>query len=141
MTITTSELMHLLKAQKSVDDYLEIAKGALLEISLSDYLHQCVEQSGTTKAEIIQGSGLERCYAYQILNGKKEHPARDKMIRLAFGLKLNAEQTQNLLKAAGKAVLSPRNLRDRIILFVLSHGGNVISCDELLEDRGQQTLE
>ena len=32
MTITTSELMHLLKAQKSVDDYLEIAKGALLEI-------------------------------------------------------------------------------------------------------------
>jgi transcriptional regulator with XRE-family HTH domain len=140
MSATTSELLNMINSKKSISDYLETAKSDILEVSLSEYLAELLQKSPLSKAQIIQRSGLERGYAYQIFNGEKEHPNRDKLIRLAFGMKLSVDETQQLLKVANQAVLYPRNKRDSIILFALLHDANVINCDELLEAQDEDIL-
>ena len=140
MSLTTVELLKILNSKNSIDDYLEAASEEMNQDTLPEYLEKCIARSGLSKSQIIRRSGLDRIYAYQIFSGKKQNPVRDKLIRLAFGMKLTIDDTQNLLKTAGKSPLSPRNQRDSIILFALLHQANVINCDELLEAKGESIL-
>ena len=58
-------------------------------------------------AQVIERSQIERTYGHQLFNGTRR-PSRDKVLQLALGLGLSVDETQRLLRAAGKSPLYPR---------------------------------
>ncbi len=88
----------------------------------------------------MRRSNLNRAYVYQIFLGKK-YPSRDKVIALSFGLGLDAEEMQTLLKQAGYRELYPRDPRDTLILFAINQNMNILTTNELLYDHNIEVLE
>lgn len=93
-----------------------------------------------SKNEAINNSALNQIYGYQIFDGKKKSPSRDKLIQLIFGLGLDVTDAQRLLKIAGVNELYPRIKRDSIIIFAINKKVSVSECDELLFELGQETI-
>lgn len=57
-----------------------------------------------SRKKVIEGSGMNTVYGYQLLSGHRS-PSRDKLLCLAFGLNMNTEEAQELLKKCGTARL------------------------------------
>ena len=128
---TTEELNHEISAATDVDDYLERNRNDLLTGTLSEHLRGLLDRKGLSRADVARGSQLDRTYLYQIFSGKK-NPSRDKLIAIAFGLALTAEETQQMLKISGYKELYARNERDALILFALHHGDTLLKANESL---------
>ena len=54
------------------------------------------------------------------------------MLQLAIGLGLDVDETQALLRAAGKSLLYPRLKRDAVILYGLQKGLPILTVQEIL---------
>lgn len=111
----------------------------MLTLTLSEYLSQQLCQKDLRVADVVRDSGLTKSYVHQIFNGEKK-PSRDKLIAIAFGLRLNAEETQRMLKLGGCSELYPRIARDAAILFSIQHGVDIWEADKLLYNNGFPTL-
>ena len=121
------------------EDFLAANQENMLTLTLSEYLSQQLYQKDIRVADVIRDSGLTKSYVHQIFNGEKK-PSRDKLIAIAFGLRLNAEETQRMLKLGGCSELYPRTERDALILFAIFHGKNISDTDDDLYERGFDTL-
>lgn len=127
---TTTELLNVLKAKATYEEVID-ARPMFIDSTLSEYLNALIESKNLKKVDVIFQSGLERSYAYQIFSGKKI-PSRDKLLILAFGMKLTFEEVQALLKANGYAELYPKNKRDNIVIFALCKGQSMMELNENL---------
>ncbi|GFI46907.1 hypothetical protein IMSAGC019_02227 [Lachnospiraceae bacterium] len=130
-TPSTDDLEHEIKAVTDIDDYLIKNKTYMLSHNLSQHLNMLLEQKGLTKADVVRGSLLHRTYIYQIFSGKKT-ASRDKLIALAFGMHLSAEEAQTMLKLSGNRILYARDQRDAILLFALNQRKPIMEANELL---------
>ena len=111
MKKTTEELMEILKQKKSIHAYF------------------------TEEIDELEFA------SYQIFNGNKTHPSRDKMIALAIGMVLNVLETRKLLKIAGACDLYARNPRDSVFIYCLHKGAGLMEVNELLSDYNLDILE
>ena len=137
---TTDELIHEIKTSKDILDYLEKNSGEMQVDSLPEYLKDWLRRKGLTKADVVRRSNLNRAYVYLIFLGRK-YPSRDKVIALAFGLGLDSDETQTLLKQAGYRELYPRDPRDALLLYSLSQGETILQANEALYDHNIEVLE
>ena len=131
-------IKNLLKAE-NITDFLTENQENMLTVSLSEYLMALLRQKKLKRADVIRDSHLEHAYVYQIFNGTKK-PTRDKLIAIAFGLHLNVEETQRMLRLGGCSELYARVGRDAVILFAVSRGMNIGETDGLLYANGFPTL-
>lgn len=141
MKKTTEELMEILKQKKSIHAYFTEEIDELEFASLTEYLELLLNEKGLRKSDVIKRSNMDKNYAYQIFNGNKTHPSRDKMNALAIGMGLNVMETRKLLKIAGACDLYPRNPRDSVIIFGLNNRLSLIDTNELLNDYRLDLLE
>lgn len=141
MEKTTQELLEILKSKKDYSQFISEEAGEILFTSVSEYLELILSQKGLKKSEAIQRSNLDKNYAYQLFNGNKTNPSRDKVIMLAFGMSLSLEETNRLLKMCGLAELYVRSLRDSLIIHCLNQGYDLITTNENLHDRKLEILE
>ncbi len=137
---TTDELIHEIKTSTDILDYLEKNSGEMQVDSLPEYLKDWLRRKGLSKADVVRRSNLNRAYVYQIFLGRK-YPSRDKVIALAFGLGLDSDETQTLLKQAGYRELYPRDPRDALLLYSLSRGETILQANEALYDHNIEVLE
>ena len=137
---TTDELVHEIKTSDDILDYLEKNSEEMQVDSLPEYLKGWLARKKLTKADVVRRSNLNRAYVYQIFLGRK-YPSRDKVIALAFGLGLDAEEVQTLLKQAGYRELYPRDPRDALLLYAFSQGQGILDANELLFDHNIEVLE
>ncbi len=137
---TTDELIHEIKTSEDILDYLEKNSGEMQLDSLPEYLKGWLKEKGLTKADVVRRSNLNRAYVYQIFLGRK-YPSRDKVIALAFGLGLDSDEVQTLLKQAGYRELYPRDPRDALLLHALSRGETILQANEALYDHNIEVLE
>lgn len=107
--------------------------------TLPDFLSFQLYEKGLDVADVICDSGLTKAYTYQIFNGEK-HPSRDKLIAIAFGLHLDLDNTQRMLKIGGCSELYPRIARDAVILFSIVHGKDIWETDRALYENGFPTI-
>lgn len=128
---STDELTHEIMAVTDIEDYLSANKGQMLSHRLPEYLNLLLSQKGLGKADVVRGSLLDRSYVYQIFSGYKK-PSRDKLIALAFGLRLSAEETCRMLKLSGNRELYARDERDTLILFALQRQKTILETNDLL---------
>ncbi len=89
---------------------------------------------------MIRGSLLGRAYVYRIFAGQKI-PSRDKLIALAFGMRLSDEEAQKMLKLSGNRELYARDGRDALILFALQRNMTIIDTNGLLFDHHYAVLD
>ena len=115
--------------------------GELYFGTFAEYLEFLIENKKLRKSEIITRSNLDKNYAYQIFNGTKTNPSRDKVLMLAFGMGLDFNETAVLLKYARLPELYVRDPRDSIIIFCLENHLNLIQTNEQLMDNGLEILE
>ncbi len=141
MKKSTTELLKSLKSSRNYDEFLKKEIGELQFVTLSEYLDLLIESKKLKKSDIILRSNLDKNYAYQIFNGTKIKPSRDKVIMLAFGMKLDCNETTILLKIAKQPDLYVRDPRDSVIIFCLEKQKSLIDANEQLMDYGLPILE
>ncbi len=136
---STDELLNEIKQTNEIKKYIEKNEAEFEDKPLHELLNDIIKEKKLKKSEVIKGSGLNRVYAYQILAGKKT-PSRDKLISFCFGLHLDVDGTNSLLKSAGMPVLYARNKRDSIIIFAINSGKSVFIANDLLFENGFEIL-
>ena len=113
----TANIKEELERNKDFDEKIIVDNAPpKLHVLLNDYL----AGKGMTKADVIRRLNIDRNYGYQVFNGKRI-PTRNLLIRLALMLELNIEQTDYLLKLAGKPMLYVRNVVDARIFYSIKH--------------------
>ncbi|MDE7360523.1 MAG: helix-turn-helix domain-containing protein [Oscillospiraceae bacterium] len=128
---STDELLNEIKQTHEIEKFIKNNSGEFTDKPLHEMLNEIIADRKLKKSEVIKGSGLNRVYAYQILSGKKM-PSRDKLIAFCFGLQLDVDETNSLLKSAGLPVLYARNKRDSIIIYAINSGKSVFITNNLL---------
>lgn len=108
--------------------------------SFLDYFFSLPETTAVSRADLVQASGIERTYCYQILNGRRA-PGRDKIISLCLAARLSLKKTQRALESAGMAPLYSRSRRDAILIYSVNHHLSTINTNELLDHFGEALLQ
>ena len=138
---STEELTNILKSKKSYTDFFQEEVGELEFKTIAEYLDMLLSEKKLQKNEVIARSNLDRNYAYQIFNGRKTNPSRDKMIMLSIGMGLTLEETRKLLKVSSLSDLYIRNPRDSIIMYCLVQKNDLIETNATLSNYGVDILE
>lgn len=138
-TKTTDELRHEIKGATDIEDYLKNNRENLIHYNLTRHLNRLLSQKGISKAEVVRDSLLSKAYVYQIFSGERTS-SRDKLIAIAFGLRLSEKETQDLLKISGKQELYAREERDAIILFSIQRNQSIFEVNDLLFEHAFNTL-
>lgn len=136
---STDELMNEIKQTGEIKKFIEKNEAEFTDKPLHEMLNEIITEKKLKKSEVIKGSGLNRVYAYQILAGKKS-PSRDKLIAFCFGLQLDVDETNSLLKSVGMPVLYTRNKRDSIIIYAINSRKNVFLANDVLFENGFEIL-
>jgi transcriptional regulator with XRE-family HTH domain len=135
----TQELFHKLEESKHIDEFLQKNEDEVNNIDIQTYLYKGIEQSGYTIPQIIEKASISKSLAYQVFNGQRT-PNRNLLIRIAFILKLDLDETQRMLRISKKGELYPRIQRDAAIIFSIQHNYSLFDCNELLESLHEAAL-
>jgi len=123
----------------SIEEFLAHNGKHMVHQNLSEYLYSLLEKKGLKRSDVVVRTGLDKAYVYQIFDGKKK-PSRDKLITIAFGMKLNEEETQRMLKLSGHRALWVKDERDVLLLFAILRGMSLEEVHTLLEHYGLDPL-
>ena len=134
---STDELLAILKEKKHYDELLNESGSEIIQ-SISTYLNTFMAE--TSIPTLSKRCGLTESYLYKLLEGKRNNPSRDALIKISFGLGLDLDQTNNLLRSGNFNILYPRIKRDSIIIFCICKKHSLIQCDQMLADAGEKTL-
>lgn len=137
---TTGDLENEIKSAGSAEEYLIQNSDYLLKKSISGVLNEALFRAGMSVSQVVKRSGLTRSHVYHIFSGKRM-PSRDKLIAIAFGLGLNCDETNALLKKCRFAQLYSKDARDAVIMFNLTHGKDIDETNNDLEKRGFELLK
>lgn len=138
---TTSELLGVLNRidmEQELADYVE-KDATMPHESFSGYFNTLEKVRTAKKSELIERSGIERTYGYQLLNGTRS-PGRDYALLLCRSAGLDLTETQRLLEVTNLGILYSRNRRDAIIIFCINKELPVSDMEELLDRMGEDTL-
>ncbi len=141
MEKSTNDLLNVLQSKKNYSEFFQNEIGELIFKTLDEYLGVLLKEKNLKKSEVIDKSNLDKNYAYQLFNGIKKNPSRDKILMLAFGMNLTLEETRKLLKIAELSDLYVRIPRDSVIIFCLQNGKTLIETNEMLDDYALKILE
>ena len=107
--------------------------------SLSEYLKQLLNEKGLERAKVVREAGLNETFGYQIFTGAR-NASRNKILQIAFAMKLSLKETDRLLQVAGVNELYCKNRRDAIIIFSVQEGYSLQKTDEELYRFGEETI-
>ena len=129
----TSTLLRRLFKASDIKDYINDNETNFKAPDFHDYISQLSVELCKRKESVISCSAIERTYGHQLFNGTRK-PSRDKAIQLCFGFGLGIEESQKLLKTAGKSPLYPRIKRDAAILFCIEHKYGIMDAQTMLHE-------
>ena len=138
--MSTDDLMKTLSNSPDAKQFIKDNGSELLDCTLSEYLEHLLNSKNMRKSDVIRSANLSRTYGYQIFNGSRK-PNRDKLLQLAFGFALSADETQALLKVAREPLLYPRVERDVFILSALYNKNTLLECNEILLGNNLEPLD
>lgn len=125
---STKELVTSIKRMLSPS---ELSDEEFSGIDFPTYMKQVMDEKNVKPRELIIQMNMEKSYFYQILKGRRA-PGRDFLIKFAFLLRMNLDDTQRLLKIANRQPLYPRNKKDAAAIYAITHKLNYKRYEELL---------
>lgn len=135
----TSALFRRLFNTTDLEKFIERNAGEMEVPSFHAYITNLCKTTEQVPEQIIKKAGIERTYGHQLFNGTRK-PSRDKVIQLAFGFKLDLDDTQKLLQIAQKSPLYPKIKRDAAILFCITHHKDILETQSVLDSLGLTLL-
>lgn len=136
---TTNALDKSLLLSDTIDEFIVENKDKMLNGNIKSVLQKLVYNSDITFDEIEKKSKVKKSYIYQIINGRRR-PSRDKIIQLCFGLELNLEFSNELLKSANYSQLYSRVIRDSIIIYCILNELSIDQANDELKKRDEAPL-
>ena len=116
--IETLDLERKIREEQTFDEESVLNnKAPDIHILLNKYL----AEKEASHADVIRLLNVERCYGYQLLNGKRV-PTRVQLIKIGLILELSFEELQRMLKIAGKEILYARNVTDARVIYSIERG-------------------
>lgn len=138
---TTAQLMNEIQEKEDIRDFHEENSGEFQDMSLSAYLQTLLKEKGIKRAEIFRKAGLVGSnYGYEIFQNDKKAPSRDILLMICIAFPLTIEETQQVLRRAGLAILYPRDLRDAYVLYGIKNRFCLEDLNALLIEKGLQPL-
>ena len=139
MIKNTDEIQQEIQSTDNIYDVLDNNHESFRFEELSDYLKGLLERKNIKPADAIRKSGLDRSYGHQIISGKKA-PSRDKLIALSFGMGLELDEVNDLLKVSRNRTLYARDQRDAVIIYAFTNKLSIIETNQLLFDKGIEII-
>ncbi len=136
---STEILKSKLLESEDLNAFIKHHEKSLEVTQFSDYLYLLLERKGMKVATALQNAQMSESYGYQLVSGKRQ-PSRNKVLQLALGLSLTLEETNRLLKLAGKSELYVKNQRDAVIMFALNKSWSLYDTEALLLERGLECI-
>jgi len=136
--LTTGRLLSLIRGTRSSEEAVawHAENG---EPALKDVLYEMMQRRGLYPKDMIHRCGIERSYFYHILNGTKR-PSRNMILRIAFCLHADLNETERLLRLSDAARLYPRIRRDALLIFAIQQKYTMEAANELLAREGEARL-
>lgn len=103
------------------------------------WISEKLELHEVAKNHAVRDSRLNQTFAYQIISGSR-HASRDKLVQLAFGMRLDVHEACELLERGGVNPLSPACRRDVVIAYCLHRGYDISTCDDYLWGLHEETV-
>lgn len=138
-TTNLAKILEKIDSSREMEEYLEIPAVADSFQTFPDYFRSLEPVRGMDTSKLIQSSGLERSYYYQVMKGTRS-PGRDKVLRLCLAAGLDLKETTRALELSGNAVLYPRSRRDIILTVAINQKAGVIDANLLLNKYGEEPL-
>lgn len=139
MIKNTDEMQQEIQSTDNIYDVLDNNHESFRFEELSDYLKGLLERKNIKPADAIRKSGLDRSYGHQIISGKKA-PSRDKLIALSFGMGLELDEVNDLLKVSRNRTLYARDQRDAVIIYAFTNKLSIIETNQLLFEKGIEII-
>ena len=136
---STDDLQQELMGSMNLKDFLSDNRANFNSDSPSALLNKMFERQNISKSALAKRAGMSEIYLYQIFSGRR-NPSRNRLICLCFGLGADIDETQELLKRCGQAQLYPKNKRDAIIIFGLTHENDLYDINDKLFEEDEETL-
>lgn len=134
------EVLLNLDKQEELSKFINDENNLVEYDNVSSYLNDIFKDKKDDISSIIKKSEIERTYAYQILNGTKSNPGRDKIIKLCIAGELSIKETTRALEISKAGVLYPREKRDAIIIFAINNKLSVQDTNLLLDSYNLESL-
>ncbi|MBP3489506.1 MAG: helix-turn-helix transcriptional regulator [Roseburia sp.] len=128
---TTDELLQEIQNEKSFERFMSRNEENFETKKFTEYLNDLCRKKELIPEQVIKAAQIDRTYGHQLFNGTRR-PSRDKVIQLAIAFELSMDDTQELLRVAGRNELYPRIRRDAAIIFGLSKHMEMQQMQEFL---------
>ena len=135
----TRDILIDLMGDSPMTDVYERNDSDFVEGSLCAYLKKEIADKGVTKAMLIELTGINRRFFFDILSCKR-HPRRRYVIRFFLALQTPFGRAQRILRACGYAVLFARDRRDAVIIRSIARNHSVDECNEILHKHGLEPI-
>lgn len=135
----TNDLQEALMDAPDLNRFLDENRENFNYTSVADSLNQMILKQRISKSALARQSGMSEVYLHQVFSGRRT-PSRTRLLCMCFGLQATVEEAQVLLKQCGYAPLYPKNRRDAILLYGLSHQQTLFQINDTLFDEGEETL-
>jgi len=117
-----------------------VVKDFPLSETFSEMLFRHIDQSGLTDPEVYRRANMDRRLFSKIRSNPEYQPSKNTALALAVALKLNLDQTTDLLRRAGYA-LSPSSMFDLIVeYFIREQLFDIFEINAVLFDYKQSLL-
>lgn len=136
---STGELLRVLADTDNLEEALQDMEPDFQEKSFSERIHALMELRGLKTARLAEASMMSRTFVYQIVGGTRV-PSRNAVLQLALLLQAGPDETQRLLRSAGRGSLYPRIRRDAILLYALRENMELQATEDLLVRSGELPL-
>ena len=106
------------------------------------YLNEKIVEKKISVPELMRRSCINKNYGYNILNGARRKPSRDRIIALCIAARMTLGELQHALILAKQAVLCWCDERDvRIASAVENSMGDVMKVNLILAEKGVEPLD
>lgn len=137
----TDDLLEQLKLQNiSYADYLSENEDSFVVKDLTAFWKKTIKKSNMSKIDIINGADMGYTYFYNIIGGKSI-PARDTIVKIYISMGLDIDDCQTALKLYNWAYLYPKNKRDSILIYALTHKLSLYEVEDMLVSQGEKGLK
>lgn len=131
--IETCNLIKDIVKTANIGKFIKRNSNILDTISFHTYINGKCTERNILPARVIEKSGIERTFGYQLFNGRRK-PSRDKVIQIALGFGMDYTETQDLLQAARKCALYPIIKRDAVLIHALAHNLPLVDVQATLSE-------
>lgn len=137
----TDDLLEQLKLQNiSYEDYISENEDSFVVKDLTAFWKKTIKKSKMSKIDIINGADMGYTYFYNIIGGKSI-PARDTIVKIYISMGLDIDDCQTALKLYNWAYLYPKNKRDSILIYALTHKLSLYEVEDMLVSQGEKGLK